>query len=44
MSTGSNTTYTIRFDEISGDAIRIIGRPGGSMRYTTISELAVYYR
>ena len=44
MSTGSNTTYTIHFDEISGDAIRIIGRPGGSMRYTTISELAVYYR
>ena len=44
MSTGSNTTYTIRFDEISGDAVRIIGRPGGARRYTTVAELAVYYR
>jgi hypothetical protein len=43
-ATGQYSTYTIRFNEIEGDAIRIIGKPGGSMRYTTIAELAVYYR
>ncbi len=38
------TTYTLTFDEIDGDGIRIIGTPGGTWTYTGISELAVYYR
>ena len=44
VHTGQYTTYTITFDECAGDAIRIIGRPGGARRYTTVAELAVYYR
>lgn len=44
MATGQYKKYTITFDEIEGDAIRIVGKPGGSMRYTTVAELAVYYR
>ena len=44
VTTGQYTTYTITFDECSGDAIRIIGRPGGARRYTTVAELAVFYR
>ena len=38
------TTYTLTFDEIDGDGIRIVGTPGGTWTYTGISELAVYYR
>ena len=38
------TTFKISFDEIDGDGIRIYGTPGGTMAYTGISELAVYYR
>ncbi len=38
------TTYTLTFDEIDGDGIRVAGAPGGTLSYTGISELAVYYR
>ena len=38
------TTYTFTFDEIDGDGIRVVGTPGGTMAYTGIAELAVFYR
>jgi hypothetical protein len=38
---GSNTTYTFTFDDTWGDGVRIIGTPGGSSHFTSISELAV---
>ena len=38
-----NTTYTFAFDNTWGDGVRIIGRPGGDARYTSIAELNVYY-
>lgn len=37
------TAYTLAFDETWGDGVRIIGTPGGRGRYTSISELEVYY-
>ncbi|MCC3375673.1 DUF4185 domain-containing protein [Cohnella sp. REN36] len=36
-------TYTIAFDEIAGDGIRIVGKPGGPDAYTSVAELEVYY-
>jgi hypothetical protein len=36
-------TYTFLFDDTWGDGVRIIGTPGGTERFTTISELEVYY-
>ncbi|MEK0316836.1 DUF4185 domain-containing protein [Cohnella sp. 56] len=36
-------TYTFAFDEIAGDGIRIVGKPGGEDAFTAVSELAVYY-
>ena len=38
------TTYTMTFNEIDGDGIRIVGTPGGTQSYTGIAELAVFYR
>jgi hypothetical protein len=43
QSAGSKT-YQISFTDITGDGIRIIGKPGGSQRYTSIAELEVYYK
>ncbi|MDQ0920702.1 DUF4185 domain-containing protein [Paenibacillus sp. V4I5] len=40
---GPNKSYTFTFDDTWGDGIRIIGTPGGSAKFTSISELAVYY-
>jgi hypothetical protein len=40
---GINKTYTFTFDDTWGDGIRIIGKPGGSMTFTSIAELAVSY-
>jgi hypothetical protein len=34
--------YTLTFETIWGDGVRIIGTPGGSARFTSISELGVY--
>lgn len=42
-SAGPNRRYTLAFDPTWGDGVRIIGRPGGSSRYTTIAELEVYF-
>jgi hypothetical protein len=39
---GSRNTYVFTFPETSGDGIRIIGTPGGSSYYTSISLLSVY--
>ncbi|MGG1515974.1 hypothetical protein ABE504_11215 [Paenibacillus oryzisoli] len=36
-------TYTLNFDDTWGDGVRIIGTPGGTAKFTTISELEVYY-
>jgi len=38
------TTFTLDFDDTWGDAIRIIGTPGGESKYTTFAEFEVYYR
>ena len=35
--------YTLIFDEITGDAIRIFGAPGGSHDFISVAELAVYW-
>jgi hypothetical protein len=40
----AHTTFTITFDDTTGDGVRLIGRPGGPSHFTTISELAAYYR
>ena len=40
---GNNITYTLSFDDTWGDAVRIVGAPGGASRFTSISELEVYY-
>ncbi|MFC5448708.1 hypothetical protein [Paenibacillus aestuarii] len=42
-SAGPNKPYTFTFDDTWGDAVRIIGVPGGSAAFTSISELSVYY-
>ena len=34
-------TYILRFTAASGDAIRILGTPGGTSRYITVGELRV---
>lgn len=40
---GPFTTYTFDFPDTWGDGVRIIGRPGGTSYFTSISQLAVYY-
>ena len=40
---GPNKSYTFTFDDTTGDAVRIIGAPGGTAHFTTMGELAVYY-
>lgn len=34
--------YVFSFDQVAADGIRLIGEPGGPMRYTSISELEVW--
>lgn len=41
---GSNVTYTIDFDPVVADGIRITGAPGGEATFTSAAEIAVYYR
>jgi hypothetical protein len=38
-----STTYIFAFDETWGDGVRVVGRPGGKARYTSIAELDVFY-
>jgi Domain of unknown function (DUF4185) len=40
---GSGTSYTMTFDPVWGDGVRIIGVPGGRSTFTSIAELAIYY-
>jgi hypothetical protein len=42
-SAGSIKAYTFRFTNTWGDGVRIIGTPGGSSHFTSITKLAVYY-
>jgi len=42
-SAGANTTYTITFPVQETDGVRVIGLPGGTRSYSTVSELAVRY-
>lgn len=37
------TTYTLTFDEVVGDGVRIDGKPGGSQHYTSLAELSAHY-
>jgi hypothetical protein len=41
---GPNNTYTLSFDPAEGDGLRIFGAPGGEHNFTSIGELAVYFR
>jgi hypothetical protein len=41
---GNFTTYTFNLPTTWGDGVRIIGRPGGTGYFTSINQLAVYYR
>ncbi|WP_308635244.1 DUF4185 domain-containing protein [Paenibacillus silvisoli] len=36
-------SYAFTFDEIAGDGVRIIGKPGGEETFTSVAELEVYY-
>jgi Domain of unknown function (DUF1929)/IPT/TIG domain len=38
----SYETYSLQFDAISGDAIRIYGAPGGTATFISVAELQVY--
>jgi len=42
MSSPNFTTYQLDFAPISGDAIRIDGVPGGSMKFISVGELRVF--
>jgi len=44
QSAGAYQTYTFRFHNTWGDGARIIGKPGGTSHFTSITKLAVYYR
>jgi hypothetical protein len=43
LGAASHTTYVFAFEDTWGDGVRIIGRPGGRARYTSVAELDVYY-
>jgi Domain of unknown function (DUF4185) len=38
-----STTYAFSFNDTWADGVRIVGRPGGKARYTSIAELDVFY-
>jgi hypothetical protein len=40
---GAFTNYTFTFADTRGDGVRIIGAPGGTRTFSSISELSVYY-
>lgn len=42
-SAGAHSTYTITFPTQETDGVRVIGLPGGTRSYTSVSELAVRY-
>ena len=34
--------YTFTFDPVVADGIRLVGEPGGALRYTSVAELEVW--
>ncbi len=36
-------SYTLTFDDVEADGVRLVGVPGGAARYTSIAELEVYF-
>jgi hypothetical protein len=42
-SAGSQQTYNLSFPATWGDGVRIMGTPGGSGYFTSITQLGVYY-
>jgi Domain of unknown function (DUF4185) len=42
-SAGSQQTYNLSFRDTWGDGVRIIGTPGGTGYFTSITQLGVYY-
>ena len=42
-SAGNQRTYNLSFPATWGDGVRIIGTPGGSASFTSITQLGVYY-
>ncbi|GHJ47918.1 hypothetical protein Cs7R123_52600 [Catellatospora sp. TT07R-123] len=40
---GPYKTYTLGFDPVDADGVRIIGAPGGTRTFTSIAELEVYF-
>jgi hypothetical protein len=37
------TTFTLKFEAVETDGVRVYGRPGGTAHYTSLAELGVYY-
>jgi hypothetical protein len=37
-----NRVYTLSFDPVLTQSIRVVGEPGGSAQFTSIRELEVY--
>jgi hypothetical protein len=37
------TTFTLSFDEVATDGVRLFGKPGGSGSFTSIAELSAHY-
>ncbi|MEV8375495.1 DUF4185 domain-containing protein [Kribbella sp. NPDC056861] len=42
-SAGANTTYQLTFPAVETDGVRVIGLPGGTRSFTSVSEVAVRY-
>ncbi|MGH3656392.1 MAG: carbohydrate binding domain-containing protein [Micromonosporaceae bacterium] len=42
-SAGAFTTYSITFKPAVADGVRVIGQPGGSRTFSSVSEVAAYY-
>jgi hypothetical protein len=43
-SAGAQTVYTFNLPDELADGVRIIGTPGGTSTFTSITQLAVYYQ
>jgi hypothetical protein len=37
------TTFTLKFDPVTADGVRLIGKPGGSGTFTSIAELSAHF-
>jgi hypothetical protein len=43
-NSGAHVAYTFHLQDTWGDGVRIVGTPGGPSHFTSISQLAVYYK